>query len=89
MSWSRSPNEQELEKMAVVISRHWNNPEISITVNRDKIELVCSLESFVEALAQEMGSPMFSMSMKNQKDRAKQAMVTAVEKIKESSSKVM
>ena len=89
MNWSRSTNEVDSERMAVVVSRHWNNPDISVTVNRDKIELVCKLDDFVEALTREMGSPMFSFSMKSQKDRARRAMLAAVEKIKEASSKVM
>jgi hypothetical protein len=45
------------ERKSVVISRHWDNPEITITVNHDLITVVCSLRDFVEAVIAEVGDP--------------------------------
>lgn len=43
--------------MKVVISRHWNNPAISVSVDLDGIALSMGLADFLDAVAQEMGNP--------------------------------
>lgn len=87
--WSRSVLEENSDRHAVVVCRHWNNPEITVSVTREKIELVCQLSDFVEALAEEMAHPAKTWTRKGQKDAARAAMLKAVEKIKEASAKVM
>lgn len=39
----------------LVISRHWGNPEIKITVDEEGIALAVSLDDFCRALAHELG----------------------------------
>lgn len=41
-------------KEIVTISRHWNNPEIRMTVNSEAISLEIDLSNFLEALRQEI-----------------------------------
>jgi len=76
-------------RQKVVISRHWHSPEISVTVSAEKIELTCDLEDFVAALVTEMPHPLKMWSRKKHSNEANAAMLRAIEKIKESSSKVM
>jgi len=38
----------------VVISREWHNPEITVTVNKDKITVIAGLDDFIEGLIAEM-----------------------------------
>lgn len=45
------------ETLHVVISRHWKNPVIAITITHEKIEVVCQMNDFVEALLAELGDP--------------------------------
>lgn len=89
MAWDRGPTEKNIDRFSVVISRHWDNPKISITVNQDKIEMVCTLDDFVSALSKEMSSPLFMVTMTRQHANVRKAMINALEKIKEASAKVM
>lgn len=41
----------------VVISRHWNNPEIKISVTDTLIAIAMGLPEFLKALAMELGDP--------------------------------
>ena len=77
------------EKHAVVVSRHWNNPKIDITVNRDGITLICPLDDFVRALVAELGSARFVLLRREAQEAVARAAGVAVEKIKESSARVM
>jgi hypothetical protein len=89
MAWIRGPNEERTEKMTVVISRHWESPNISITVNEEKIEVMCKLDDFVNALCDEIGSPSLMFSRKTLRRRAFASMVMAIEKIKQATIQVM
>lgn len=90
LNWSRSDIEKGAEdRHAVVVSRHWDNPNIEINVTREKIELVCSLADFVSALQSEMPHPMKVWTKGRHKREITAAMLRAVEKIKEASSRVM
>lgn len=40
--------------MTVVISRFWKHPEITVTVNQDKISVVAKLDDFIDALAEDI-----------------------------------
>ncbi len=62
----------------VVISRKWNNPEISASVTNEKIELVMKLDDFVEALGRELGSPTWMFTQ-----------ATLIEKLNAAYSRVM
>lgn len=89
MVWDRGPADEIEERTAVVISRHWGNPEIRITVNQEKIELLTNINDFVDAVLTEIGSPVLLMTKKQLRRRANNAVLVAIEKIKEASAKVM
>ena len=90
MAWDRSPNEKDSEeRIAVVVSRHWDNPKITVTLNREKIEVMCGLNDFVSALADEMPHPMKVWRRKKQRTEALAAMLRAVEKVKQATAQVM
>ena len=73
----------------VVISRYWNKPEITVTVNADKIVILGALDAFIEALAAEMTRPAFILTRKQMAQQLRAASVLAVAKIKESTAQVM
>ena len=93
--------EYQDHKISVVISRHWNRPEITVTVNRDKIEIAQSIEAFMENLFYELSIPdekltllerfkgVFKPSRDKVSERLVQAANRVIEKSKEASSQVM
>ena len=89
MAWDRGPDKDSQEKTTVVVSRHWNNPNIAVTVNQDKIEIVCGISDFVLALSEEMPPPWKIWGRAKHRREALAAMLRAVEKIKETSARVM
>jgi hypothetical protein len=44
-------------KETVVISRHWDSPNITVTVNKDRITVECSLDDLIDGMLQELKSP--------------------------------
>lgn len=42
------------EKERIVISRYWDHPEITVTINRDKITVEATLLDFLKALSEEL-----------------------------------
>ena len=47
-----------MNKKTVVISREWNGPLITVSVNDTSIDVSMSLAEFIDALAEEIGNPM-------------------------------
>jgi hypothetical protein len=43
--------------MKLVISRHWDNPQISYQIARDGIEINMELDEYLLALVEEIGNP--------------------------------
>lgn len=76
------------ERTRIVVSRYWNNPEITIKVDEKMISLFTDLPAFISALVAEIDQPLTltrtSLELKLQK-----AAKRSVEKIKEASSQVM
>lgn len=77
------------DKFRIVVSRYWNRPQITVTVNEEKIELYTTLESFREAILQEMGSPWKLFTRQRMRAKMEQAFFNVIEKIKEASNAVM
>ena len=73
----------------VVISRHWNNPAITVTVNADQIVIASDITAFIEALAAEIARPALILSRKRMVTQLHAACAAALEKIKESTAQVM
>ena len=91
--------EQPQERVNVVISRFWNHPNITITVNRDKIELIADIHDFINALYEELEKPVLKQTLKQRikgeipdqrlRDRLYVACDKATEKIKYATLQVM
>ena len=81
--------EPPAETVRVVISRHWNNPQITVTVNREKIELYMSIQGFTEALLSELGPAWKLFTRDRLRRKMQQAVHQAIEKTKEASNQVM
>ena len=85
----------------IVISRHWNKPEITVSVNREKIEIAQSMEVFINNLYHELSIPDEKLSLKSRikgvftperekiLERLANAAQRVIEKSKEASSQVM
>lgn len=58
---------QPSERETVVISRHWDNPKITVTVNQDKIAILMQMSDFVDALVAEIGDPRFLLPEEKRK----------------------
>jgi hypothetical protein len=80
--------EQKSERTKLVISRHWNNPEIQITVDEKRIVLFADLDDFIVALISEIDKPI-TFSKAALADKIASASRKAVEKIKQSTNQVM
>jgi hypothetical protein len=89
MAWDRGPDKEREPKESLVISRHWGNPEIKITVNQEKIELLTNIKDFTDALIAEIGNPLMILTRAQLKQRIENAAHVVIEKIKEASAQVM
>lgn len=88
--FDRFPTEQSSDKMSIVISRHWNNPQITITVNREKIELVMTLEQFIDSLISELDNKKIILTTKNKmNEKIKKTAKNVILKVQESTNQVM
>jgi hypothetical protein len=77
------------ERHRIVISRYWNHPRITVTVNHERIELYASVDDFAKAVLDEMG-PSWKLFTKARMQRKMMESVKAViEKVKEASAQVM
>jgi hypothetical protein len=57
----------------VVVSRHWDNPDIRVTVNADEIKIICDLDDFLTGLLEELKDP--AMMWKEAGDKGKSSWV--------------
>lgn len=85
----RLQQQQVLDKVALVISRHWDNPEIYVRVNKDQIELKIGIADLAAAVVSEVGPVWKRVSQKKYEESVRKAFADAVEKVKESSARVM
>ena len=81
--------EQPQERHKVVISRHWDNPQITVSVNKDKIEVFSDIDDFITALLEELGSPTLILTRNQLKQKLRLATVKVIEKTKLTTAQVM
>lgn len=60
MATIAKPAVTKVEKL--VISRYWDNPQISYMVNADGINITIALDQYLYALAEEIGNPAILMT---------------------------
>lgn len=77
------------ERTQAVISRHWDHPVISVTVNRKQIALATDMTDFMNAVLAEVGSPLWVLTRKDLQERVQAATKVVIEKLKEASNQVM
>jgi hypothetical protein len=73
----------------VTISRMWNNPSIKTTITTDGISLDISLDDYLEALVNEIGSVTFTINNAKFKDKVKEASNRVINGVKLESTKVI
>ena len=79
----------DAEKVSLVISRHWNNPTITVAVNQDQIQLFADIGSFAKGVLAELPHPAKVWTRAQMESALLTALVKAVEKVKDASSQVM
>lgn len=75
------------EHINVTISRYWNNPQITTTVNEEKIALTVSLPDFLASLTHELYAAGRWMTLAQLQGRVALASNQVIAKIKEESRK--
>lgn len=75
--------------MPVVITRHWDNPEIEILVTNKWIGISMELDDFIYALAQESGNPATLLTINALHKRLKTASEEVCNKMKHETVKVV
>lgn len=73
----------------IVISRHWNNPKISIVVDAQHIGITMPLDDFLEALKAEIESVTWTFRKETFDAQFDDAAERAIEKIKGESARVV
>jgi len=68
----------------VIISRHWDNPEIIVCIDAEKIEVMMSVQDFCKALVAEIQHPIFIQTRNGLEDQCLKMIDTVLNKAKES-----
>jgi hypothetical protein len=76
-------------KMAITISRYWNNPKIMTVLWADGISLTCELEDFLLALQKELGSVRWIFRDKTFRAKFEDAVKVVIQRLKQESAKVV
>lgn len=82
-------DEQKYQRSAVVISRHWDNPQITVTITNLSISLEMSLEDFINGLAEDISHPFPILTRNQLKKRLISAAEMVSEKAKEATATVV
>ena len=75
----------EVLKEKLVISRHWDSPEIKVSIKNAGIELECTLEDFIAGLFHELKHPLMLLTRKGMEAEIVRAKTEVLNKIKEAS----
>lgn len=70
----------------VIISRHWDNPEITVSVDSKKIEVQMSIEDFCKALVAEIPHPLLTLSRSQLEKQCLKNIGTVLEKAKQATA---
>lgn len=70
----------------VVISRHWDNPEITVYVDDEKIEVRMSIEDFCKAVVAEISHPALTMTRSGLEKNVLKVINTVLDKAKQATA---
>jgi len=70
----------------VIISRHWDNPEITVHVDDEKIEVQMSIEDFCKSLVAEIPHPLLTLTRSQLEKNCLKTINTVVDKAKEATA---
>lgn len=71
-----------MEKTAVVISRKWNNPKITVMVTSKEISMEVSIDQYLESLLAEMGNPTLLVTKEQLKNKLFTASAAVIQEFK-------
>jgi hypothetical protein len=90
LTWQSFGPVPQVARQRLVISRHWNNPTVEVTVDQDKIAIFLSASDFAEAVGYEFRlHPANLITRKRFLAALQQAVSSAIEKAKEASTEAM
>ena len=78
-----------MDKTVVVVSRRWAGQLIKVDVTTEGIDIAMSLPEFMEALAQEAGSPTTLLTKKALRQRLLEAAERVIAGMKQASTNAM
>ena len=61
------------EREKLVISRYWGHPEITVTVNKDRITVITELNDFLKAVLEELKDPSVLYAQSTDPEKGKSA----------------
>lgn len=77
------------EKSAVIVSRQWHKPEISIDVTQVGIEIALPLDDFLQALAVKYGNPASTVTQAQHLERLRAAAAAVADGMKRETTRVI
>ena len=79
----------QVMKQAIVISRHWHSPNISVILTDESISIECDLDDFLKGLVEELNHPLKTMTKARLIEDIMSCKDIALNKIKQASSHVV
>lgn len=76
-------------KTIVVVSRHWNRPDITAFVSETVVGAQMSLPQFIESLVEQTGNPAMVMTKAQLAAKLKAAADVVIDEMKKSTAKVV
>lgn len=61
------------EREKVIISRYWNHPRITVTVNKDRIAIITDLDTFLKGVLEELQDPSILYAQSSDPEKGKSA----------------
>lgn len=82
-------NTEKNKRTALVISRHWDNPTIIVTISDQRISLEMSIEDYLSAIASDIRHPGQIFTRAGLEEELIKANRLVLEKVKETSATVV
>lgn len=77
------------DRTLVVISRHWADASITLSVTEEKIQLSIPLQQFIESLCDEVGGVSLTFTEAGFRRQVRDACERVIAKVKEESARIV
>lgn len=80
--------DQATLKEVVVVSRHWDNPNITVRIDKDQIQVEMTLEAFCKAMVAEVPHPFLTLTRAQLEKQCLGVIQTVLNKAKEATAQI-